>query len=320
MKKNKDVIIISLFFILFLPFFFGEKKESPEPTQQEPKRETLSLSLADLSYDKENSEIKANIESNLPKGTIVKEISLTNPNELQLAKDAAFTIDKDLTTVTLVISENDQTSIIDGEYSLELTIEVDENNNSSFLENKVIGGKPAVMKKQYKDSSLINVIVISNSDMSYLVSMKSNKHKLKLPVKLEEETTSKETVEESKEENTAIPEEAYKFVTANELKQNFYDLMTTDIEVKGKVTQVIENDENAIDENSKSFLVNISEPNQYNADNSVWVEVVEESSTIIEGSTVTVKGTLVDTYTYPSVSGTDVTVPYIIASSIVNSN
>ncbi len=44
--------------------------------------------------------------------------------------------------------------------------------------------------------------------------------------------------------------------------------------------------------------------------------VLENAPTLLEGSIVTVKGILMDTYTYDSVSAGRITVPYIWASSI----
>jgi hypothetical protein len=132
-----------------------------------------------------------------------------------------------------------------------------------------------------------------------------------------EEAEEEKEGQESADEGTLESEEAnYKAINATDLKQRFDDLYGEKIEITGEVTQVIKDDPYAMSETSVSYLINVSNPNDYNADNSVWVEILDNAPSIFDGSIVTVKGTLLDPYTYDSVSAGRVTVPYVMAHSI----
>ena len=68
--------------------------------------------------------------------------------------------------------------------------------------------------------------------------------------------------------------------------------MSQKVQVHGEVTQDIHTDSYPINPNAQLFLVNISDPNNYDADNSGWVEVVcEGAEGIGEGTRESVKGT-----------------------------
>lgn len=282
-------------------------------------REILEFSLEQLLFNEEASELTVEFSSNLPKGTELSGVYLINSSNEPFLKVEDYTIEAPQSKVVFDVSKDLKEEINkNAKYRALIKLSISESKNSELVLDETIAGSFINMQEAYINSSLVTLSA-SNEPNAYTIELVSS-NKLNMPDTIfimEEPEKMEEVIEEVEETVEAAPEEKFsKLVTATELLQNFDDLFGEEIEFSGEVTQVIENDEFAISDTSKSFLINISEPYNYDSSNSVWVEVLENPPTLLEGSIVRVKGKLMDTYTYDSVAAGRVTVPYIWASSI----
>ncbi|MDQ0253078.1 hypothetical protein J2S74_000450 [Evansella vedderi] len=327
MKNN---VMQALLFVGMLFFAVGCSNDSAAEEPVEVEREELELLLEKIDFDAEWEEITIQFTTNLPEETVVDTLALLDSNntavlELEVQNYSL----QDSTTVVFELGEKDREGLPEEELSMVLTVFVDETTNTHFLSNEVIGGSFSDMQMHYADSELLQLSA-GNQPNAYSFNLRSS-NKKSLPEEIfekaeevveEEEPTVEETaeaeveVEPEPEPETKVETSEFQLVTTSDLKNNFDAFFGMKIEVKGEVTQVIQYDPYAMSDTAQSYLVNISDPNNYNADNSVWVEILSNPPTLFEGSKVTVKGTLLDTYTYESVMGTPITVPYILASSI----
>ncbi|WP_216830615.1 hypothetical protein [Alkalihalobacterium elongatum] len=315
-----------ILFIISALFLTGCGANSETNSEVIVERELLEVVLKQFEFDEETLELTVKFSSNLPNGTKLEGLYILDAAAEPLFELEDYTIEADLSQVVFTVNEQLREEINDDEeYHLLLKLFISESSNSELLHNKTIAGSFTDMQEVYSDSSFVSLSA-SNDPNSYSIELTSA-NKLTMPDKVfkveeieEEPIEEVEEVEETTENEEPLEEthveESFEQVTATDLKQNFDKLLGKQIEVSGEVTQVIEYDEFALSDTSKSFLVNISDPNNYSSNNAVWVEILESPPTLLEGSIISVKGTLLDTYTYDSVAAGRVTVPFILASSI----
>lgn len=320
--KYFNYLALLMVSVLILAGCSSEAEPEQEVEATAVEREQLEVTFTSLNFNEEASELSAGFTSNLPKGTEIDSVTLVDVEGAVVKEAYGIKMEEERATVAFEFKEEGRERNASDEYRLVLNASVSETANSELLADQVFGGSFAEMQEAYADSVHIRLSA-GNEPNAYSIEIQSA-NQVPMPgviFEAEEEEKEAEVQEEVKEEGkpeAAAPSDdtIYKTVNSTDLKQNYVAYMSEKIQVTGKVTQVIDNDPYAMTETSKSFLVNISDPNNYDADNSVWVEILDNPPVLFVDSIVTVQGTLLDTYTYDSVSGTRITVPYIMAGSI----
>ncbi|WP_174734371.1 hypothetical protein [Mesobacillus harenae] len=320
--KYFNYLALLMVSVLILAGCSSEAEPDQEVEATAVEREQLEVTFTSLNFTEETSELSAGFTSNLPKGTEIDSVTLVDVEGTMVKEADGIKMEEERATVAFEFKEEDRERNASDEYRLVLNASVNETANSELLADQVFGGSFAEMQGAYADSDHIRLSA-GNEPNAYSIEIQSA-NQVPMPGVIfeageeEKEAEVQEEVKEEQEPEAAAPPDdtTYKTVNSTDLKQNYVAYMSEKIQVTGKVTQVIDNDPYAMTETSKSFLVNISDPNNYDADNSVWVEILDNPPVLFVDSIVTVQGTLLDTYTYDSVSGTRITVPYIMAGSI----
>ncbi|MGM0901242.1 MAG: hypothetical protein ACQEXB_09120 [Bacillota bacterium] len=330
MRSINKRLLLSFVFLLLPAFLIAgcgndsntEKADAAEQETEETQveREELEVMFDQFEYEADRSELKAVFSSNLLTGTEVESVQILDENGTDVLAGEEFSTEEEVSTIHFKIEPEMKEKLVEGDYRLALSITVNDEQNSEYLTNEIIGGSFADMQTVYADSTTIKLSA-GNQPNAYSVEIQST-NQLALPDEIfqaeeAEKVEEEKEGQESADEGTSDSEEAnYKVINATDLKQRFDDLYGEKIVITGEVTQVIKDDPYAMSETSVSYLINVSDPNDYNADNSLWVEILDNAPSIFDGSIVTVKGTLLDPYTYDSVSAGRVTVPYVMAHSI----
>jgi cell division protein FtsB len=145
------------------------KTQTDTKPQKQVEREKLQLKLESISYNAEESEVQAEVTTNLPDGTEVAAF-LIPPDDLSFGDLDRLTIQKgEKNKLSFLIDDYDKANFESGDYGIEFLVGVvgkdnDDEENSHMLSDPRVGGYSNDLASEYEDSEYVNIDQVLEED------------------------------------------------------------------------------------------------------------------------------------------------------------
>jgi hypothetical protein len=172
MNVRRLMTIFSVISLLLLVSACGNSLDEAEESElSEVQREKLKLTIENMTYNAEKSEVIAEISTNLPDGIEVS-AWLSYPEYAGMEAQTDATIHEGENTVlTFSLTEYTKVDLISGDYGIRLYVDVDgddvnnpkpynlpnDNKNEHMIHDSKVGGTSSELYDEYEDSETVDI-------------------------------------------------------------------------------------------------------------------------------------------------------------------